>query len=151
MSWTSPDDVLTAWIGGSKPSDPDQVQVWVDRAERLLRREVPDLTARVTSATPDADLLGSIRDVVAAMVTRVYRNPDGLRAVQQSDGSFSATNTYSGSEPGGLYVTASELAVLGSGSPAAFEVDTLPSRPEVSPLFGALVNGPDSWAPGQYQ
>ncbi|MBM4496345.1 hypothetical protein MWT96_20280 [Prescottella equi] len=31
----------------------------------------------------------------------------------------------------------------------AFSIDTTPAEPELNPLFGALVNGPDGWAPGE--
>ena len=49
MSWTTPDDVIASWIGDDVPTDADLIQRWIDRAERLLRREFPDLQDRIDS------------------------------------------------------------------------------------------------------
>lgn len=136
MSWTSPDDVTDSWIGPDAPTDDVLVQKWVDRAEREVRYRVPDLQARLDAEAdlvpPVTDLLDMARDVVVAMVTRVFRNPEGIRTVNQSSGtgpfSESKSLTYGGDQPGGLGMTADEVARLsGTGSGGAFTIDMLPS------------------------
>ena len=105
MSWTTPDDVIASWIGDDVPTDTDLIQRWIDRAERLLRREFPDLQDRIDSGD-EPDLEATIVDVVAAMVTRVFRNPAGHRSVsgQETTGQFSGSNTitFGGDNPGAL-------------------------------------------------
>ena len=105
MSWTTPDDVIASWIGDDVPTDADLIQRWIDRAERLLRREFPDLQDRIDSGD-EPDLEATVIDVVAAMVTRVFRNPAGHRSVsgQETTGQFSGSNTitFGGDNPGAL-------------------------------------------------
>ena len=105
MSWTTPDDVLGSWIGDDAPDDALLVQRWIDRAERLIRREFPDLADRVASGL-EPDLTDTIVDVVSAMVIRVFRNPSGHRSVsgQETTGQFSGSNTitFGGNNPGAL-------------------------------------------------
>ena len=105
MSWTTPDDVIASWIGDDVPTDTGLIQRWVDRAERLLRREFPDLQDRIDSGD-EPDLEATVVDVVAAMVTRVFRNPAGHRSVsgQETTGQFSGSNTitFGGDNPGAL-------------------------------------------------
>ena len=105
MAWATPDDVIASWIGDDVPTDTDLIQRWVDRAERLLRREFPDLQGRIDSGD-EPDLEATVVDVVAAMVTRVFRNPAGHRSVsgQETTGQFSGSNTitFGGDNPGAL-------------------------------------------------
>ena len=126
MTWTDPQDVIGSWVGDGAPTDPDLVHTWIERAEREVRRRVPDIDARL--ALNEADLLETVRDVVSAMVGRVFRNPDGSRQWQETVGPFSRSGTFSGETRGGLMLTASELAALGGEArrPRAFELDLLP-------------------------
>ena len=105
MTWATPDDVIASWIGDDVPTDTGLIQRWVDRAERLLRREFPDLQDRIDSGD-EPDLEATVVDVVAAMVTRVFRNPAGHRSVsgQETTGQFSGSNTitFGGDNPGAL-------------------------------------------------
>lgn len=141
MSWTTPDDVTDSWIGPDAPTDLVLVQKWIDRAEREVRFRVPDLQARLDADAalepPATDLLDLTVDVVVAMVSRVFRNPEGIRTVNLSSGtgpfSESRSQTYGGDQPGGLGLTADELAKLqGSSAGGAFSVDLIPSW---SPYF----------------
>ena len=105
MAWATPDDVIASWIGDDVPTDTDLIQRWIDRAERLLRREFPDLQDRIDSCD-EPDLEATVVDVVVAMVTRVFRNPSGHRSVsgQETTGQFSGSNTitFGGENPGAL-------------------------------------------------
>lgn len=142
MSWTSPDDVTDAWIGEGAPSDSGLIQNWIDRAERLIRRSVPDLQERIDAEAemvpPKTDLLDTARDVTVAMVIRVFRNPDGTRQVNTTTttGPFSDTRsqTYGGEVPGGLGLTDDELGALQGASVGAFSIDLIPSTSPFHPL-----------------
>lgn len=135
MSWTSPEDVTDAWIGEGAPSDDGSIQNWIDRAERLIRRHVPDLQERIDGEAelvpPTTDLLETARDVTVAMVIRVFRNPSGIRQTNTTTttGPFSDTTsqTYGGDVPGGLGLTDDELGALQGASEGAFSIDLIPS------------------------
>ena len=132
MVWTTPDDVLGSWIGDDAPEDADLVQRWIGRAERLIRREFPDLADRVASGL-EHDLPDTIVDVVSAMVIRVFRNPSGHRSVsgQETTGQFSGSNTitFGGNNPGALELLDDERdALRPPDAPAtgqAFNVSTI--------------------------
>lgn len=143
MSWTIPEDVTDAWIGDDAPGDDTKVQLWIDKAERELRRRVPDLQARIDAEAelvpPSEELLETAKDVVVAMVTRIFRNPTGTRQKNATvtTGPFSETTseTVGGNSPGVLEPTSDELAKLsGLSESGAFTVDLLPST---SPFSGA--------------
>ena len=134
-SWTQPSDVTGAWIGGGAPSDNDQIQTWIDKAEREIKYRVPDIQARIDAESPATDLLDTANDVVVAMVTRVFRNPEGIRQTNVTTGPYTASKTYGGNQPGGLALTEDELAKLQSvQSSGAFTVSMIPAT---SPFYVA--------------
>jgi hypothetical protein len=144
MAWTTAAEVTAAWIGGDAPSESALVDVWIGKAERLLRAKVPGLDVRV-DADPavEPDLLGNVKDVVSAMVQRVFRNPEGIRQRQETTGPFTGSVTYGGDQPGSLWVTDAELAMI---SPAgtnrgAFTVDTIPVTSPFSPYYVPPIGG----------
>ena len=137
-AWTNATDVLAAWIGDDAPADADLIDIWIGKAERLLRAKVPGLDARIyASPETEPDLFGNIRDVVSAMVQRVFRNPEGVRQRQETTGPFSGSVTYGGDQPGALWITDAELAVLsGPGTNrGAFTIDTIPVTSPYSPHY----------------
>lgn len=144
MAWTTAAEVVAAWIGGDAPTDSALVGVWVEKAERLLRAKVPTLAARV-DADPvvEPDLLGNVKDVVSAMVQRVFRNPEGIRTRQESTGPFGGSVTYGGDQPGSLWVSDAELAMISpSGSNrGAFTIDTIPVTSPFSPYYVPPIGG----------
>lgn len=154
MSWTTPEYVQNSWIGPGVPEDEQVLQTWIDRAERKIRREVHDIADRL--AVPDTDpvyepdLLGTVQDVVAEMVERKFRNPEGVRTAQDTTGPMSGSVTYGGDQPGQLWLTPDNLADLQTRSTAgkAFSVDLLEGYEERHPLDHAWINGPDRYAPG---
>jgi hypothetical protein len=126
MVWTEPADVIGSWIGDDAPSDEALVVIWIGRAERLLRKKMPGLTARIDAA--EVDLLETVQDVVSNMVQRVFRNPSGTRQTNITTGPFTESSTFGGDQPGYLWVTDEELAsLLGevATSRSAFEIDPL--------------------------
>ncbi|MHA7210795.1 hypothetical protein [Arthrobacter sp. MDT1-65] len=138
MAWTSAADVISAWVGSDVPDDPAKVDVWIGKAERMLRSKVPGLAVRVAvEPVVEPDLLGNVQDVVTAMVQRVFRNPEGVRQRQEGTGPFTGSVTYGGDQPGTLSVTADELALLAApgSSRGAFSIDMFPSTSPFSPHY----------------
>lgn len=140
MAWVTAQDVIDSWIGSDGPTDVASIEVWVGRAERLVRSVVPDLQARLdveaALVPPVTDLLDSVRDVVVSMVERKFRNPEGVRTRQESTGPFSGSVTLGGDQPGELWLTDEEkrrLGAGGSGSGKAFNVDMIPDYSPFSP------------------
>ena len=131
-SWTTPSNVIDAWIGEGVPDDTAQVQVWIDMAEREIRFRVPDIQGRIDAETlfdpAVTDLIDTARDVVVAMVTRVFRNPEGIRQRNTTTGPYTESATYGGDIPGGLRLSDDELSKLqGVRSRGAFSISMIPS------------------------
>ena len=141
MAWAVSADVTGAWIGGDAPTDSAQVDAWIGKAERYLRKQVPDLQSRVDAeaelSTPSTETLDLARDVLVAMVTRVFRNPEGRRSTQTTTGPFSENITFGGDQPGGLTLTSEELSMLTgvSAGQRAFSIDMMPSTSPYSPFY----------------
>jgi len=141
-NWTTAAEVVAAWIGDDAPSDVVKVDLWVGRAERLLRSRVPGLTPRMV-ADPGAepDLVDNVKDVVTSMVQRVFRNPEGVRTRQETTGPFGGSVTLGGDQPGELWITDDELARLipsGRGR-GAFNIDMIPSTSPFSDSYAPPV------------
>lgn len=136
MSWTAPSDVTDAWIGEGEPTDTTKIQKWIDKAEREIRFRVVDVQERIDAEAAETpartDLIDTAKDVVVSMVTRVFRNPEGIRQVNETTGPFTSSRTYGGDVPGGLGITDDELAKLQGARGGAFSIDLIPST---SPFF----------------
>lgn len=149
-SWTTPEDVTDAWIGEGAPTDISSIQNWIDRAERMIRRTVPDLQERIDAEAeanpPSTELLETARDVTVAMVVRVFRNPDGTRQVNTTTttGPFSDTRsaTFGGEIPGGLGMTDKELGSLQGASEGAFSIDLIPATSPFHSSRGGVYPSP---------
>ena len=128
MAWATSADVIGSWIGGDAPQDPDLVDTWIGRAERSIRARVPDLQARLDAEAGEGktDLIDAARDVTVALVTRVFRNPEGFRSVSAGAGPMTSQHTYGGDTPGGLELTKAEVAMLTGNSGGAFSIDLMP-------------------------
>ena len=130
-SWTKPEDVAGAWIGEGVPTDTDKIQKWIDKAEREIRFRVPTIQARIDAEAAETptrtDLLELAKDVTVAMVSRVFRNPEGIRQANTTTGPFTDSVTYGGNVPGGLGLTDDELAKLQGARGGAFSIDLIPS------------------------
>ena len=144
MAWATAVDVIDSWLGDDAPTDEAKVDTWVARAERLIRATFPNIQERIDSGT-EPDLQDNVVDVVVAMVTRVFRNPNGYRSMtgQMTAGPFAGndTVTFGGENPGALALTEDEKALLGgkaSDRGDAFSVDLLAG-------YQGSYRGPDYW------
>lgn len=129
--WTQPSDVTDAWIGEGAPTDEQKIAAWIAKAEREVRYRVPDIQERIDAEAGESpartDLLDLACDVVVAMVTRVFRNPEGIRQTNVTTGPFTGSKTYGGNTPGALALTDEELAKLQGARGGAFSIDLIPS------------------------
>jgi hypothetical protein len=132
-TWVSAADVIDAWIGDNAPQDDALLVNWIEKAEREVRFRIPDIQARIDAEAdllpPSTELLDNARDVVVAMVTRVFRNPEGFRQVNSTTGPFSQSSTYGGDAPGGLALTTAEINKLRGAlvNEGAFAIDLIPA------------------------
>jgi hypothetical protein len=81
-------------------------QAYLDDAWAVVLSQVPGIEARITAGSLSLDL---VVKVVAAMVLRIMRNPDGIRQWQIDDASFTRDQALSA---GLLYLADSERAEL---------------------------------------
>lgn len=136
MAWTTSDDVLRAWIGDDSPSDTSLIDTWIDKAERLVRFHVPDISARL--ALDEGDLQDTVIDVVAAMVIRKFRNPEGVRQENVTTGPFTESRTYGGDAPGELTLTADDIDRLTGKQKSgqqAFSISMIPTSSVFHPSY----------------
>ena len=79
------------------------------------------------------------------MVTRVFRNPSGVRQVQETTGTFTGSTTFAGVAPGQLYLEDSERDLLRepgqAGAGAAYSVSLLAGAQPVHSPFCSLQLG----------
>lgn len=140
--WTNAYFLQDSWIGSDAPTDDQLIDVWLGKAEREIRYRVPDIQARIDAEAEEipgrTDLLEAAQDVTVAMVTRVFRNPEGARQKQWTTGPFSESMTVGGAEPGSLYLTEDELAKLqGAQSSGAFTISMIPATSPFHPDYVA--------------
>lgn len=134
MAWTTAQEVIDAWIGDDAPSDSPKINLWIGRAERLVRNAIPGIQVRLTAL--EVDLLENVKDVVGSMVERKFRNPDGIRQASSTTGPFSEQRTFGGNDPGELALLDSEIALLSgsrSSGQRAFTVDMIPRSSPFAP------------------
>ena len=110
-----------------------QAQALLDDAWVILLSRRPSLDAEIGDGSVRPDL---VRAIVAAMVVRVLRNPNGVRQWSVDDYSETRDNSVAA---GSLYVSDDEMALLNGGaSSEAFSI-----RPKG--IVAAFP--PDPWLP----
>lgn len=121
MAYATSDDVVELWAKEPEPEVLVLIERRLEQVERMIRRRIPDLDAKVeASETFLADLI----DVEADAVLRLVRNPEGY--VSETDGAY----TYQLSEAlnsGQLQVLDDEWMMLG--------VYRLSRMSTITPLF----------------
>ena len=119
-------DVKSRWLTGDVPASDAQITTLIADAEDIILGEFPSLEADVAAGTVPAT---RVVRVVARMIHRVLRNPEGIRSVQESTGPFSGSPTYGGDNPGELYLTDDDRRDIGGRKTKgkAFTVSTIPT------------------------
>lgn len=123
MSWTSPQDVLDRWVGGSAPTDLDLVQALINDAEAVILSEYPKIQQRINE---NELAVSTVVLVVSRMVTRLLRNPEGLTYWQQQTGPFGQGRTYG--EATDIWLSDNERSLLAPNKTGkAFSVNLGPN------------------------
>lgn len=119
-TWTNFTDVTSRWIGNDVPTDENLVETLLGDAEQVVLATYPGIQARIDNDTLPIE---RVIPVVVAMVTRLLRNPEFVRTVQETVGAFSQSRTFLGNQSG-LFMTDAEVANLRPDTRGkAFEVD----------------------------
>lgn len=128
---------------GESITDTAQADALLDYASALVRA----YTGR-TYVDDDGNLVDPLPDgvvqVTVEMVFRAVTNPSGV--TQDTAGPF--TVSFGADAAQRIYLTKADKTILG-GTNQAFTIDTTPAASPVHELYGALVNGPYGWAPGE--
>ena len=83
MAYTTVADVTARWARTPTDEEVTLIQVRLEDCERLIRRRIPTLDAKISSGDiAEADL----NQVVADAVLRLVRNPDGY--LSETDGNY---------------------------------------------------------------
>ncbi|HMG44990.1 MAG TPA: hypothetical protein VK611_26895 [Acidimicrobiales bacterium] len=125
MAYTPTSAVTDRWIGeGTVPAD-DVIATIIDDAEDTILAAIPDLQARLDDGRIP---LARLQKVVARMVIRHFKNPEGYRQMQETTGPFTRGFTHGGDEPGSVFLTSAERReLLGGREGRAFQIDTVPA------------------------
>ena len=125
LLWSAPDDVRSRWVSDSPLTvDDAALNVLLEDAEDLVLSEFPDISERIPSPIP----VLRVKRVIARVVIRHLKNPDGVRVQMETAGPFSDQRTFSGDSPGALYLTDQDRSDLSpSVAPGkAFQIDMTP-------------------------
>ena len=114
----------------------EHVNWLIDKAEAVLLT-VPGLAARITAGTTTT---AQLRYVVAAMVVRTLRNPEGKRSETAGDYSYELASGSSGES--GMTLTVAERRLLGVGGRAG-------SIPLVDDALEYPMKSHRWWEPGE--
>ncbi|AJD82437.1 head-to-tail adaptor [Mycobacterium phage Sheen] len=83
MAIATPQDVENRWVRELSEEETTLVNTRLEDAERMIRRRIKDLDAKITAGDIDAD---DVKMVEAEMVLRLLRNPEGF--AQETDGNY---------------------------------------------------------------
>jgi hypothetical protein len=119
-TWATFEDVTSRWVGDDVPTDETLVEVLLGDAEQVILASFPGIQARIDSESIPVE---RVRLVVVSMVSRLLRNPEWVRSIQETVGPFSHSKTFMGDDSG-LFLSERERGLLSpSNSRRAFEVD----------------------------
>lgn len=141
MAWTQPSDVESRWLGPLPASvDVGYIETAIEDVEDQLIVMVPDLVDEFGGLVP----LDRVRRVVARVIVRHLKNPEGVRVRSEATGPATASITFSGDDPGALIVLPADIEILraGAGGRRAFGVSMIPAHSFSSVPDGAV---PDVW------
>lgn len=107
-------------------------------ASALARRDAPGLDGRIAAGELDADL---VAHVVAGVVARVMRNPDGARQRSETVGPFTTSSSYADTvsqlalQPGELRLLAAPRSPVAGLGTIRLDPGLAPGRPAPRSLF----------------
>lgn len=96
-------------LGADEVTD-ERLTAQIQAASRFIRDTDPGIVERVATGEVAKD---SLLDVIAEVVARRIRNPEGLRSVQRGEGPYSGEKVWAGDVDTGFYLLAREARRLG--------------------------------------
>lgn len=150
-TYATPESVQDLWLGTEELPSKDKIQKWLDKAELLIFTEIPTIADRLTD-DPDQTWARRVAFVEEQLVMQVMRNPDGVRQLSQTAGTFTDSKTF-GSETITqlMELTPVHRAMLSGSSGRHSGIDMTEDQSRLQhPLAGAWVNGPYGTAPGEH-
>ena len=107
MAYATAADVVTLWAKEPEPEVMTLIERRLEQVERMIRRRIPLLDAKVAaSETFEADLI----DIEADAVLRLVRNPEGY--LSETDGTYTY-QLQSDLSSGRLEILDDEWVILG--------------------------------------
>ncbi|AIS73691.1 head-to-tail adaptor [Mycobacterium phage Panamaxus] len=83
MAIATAQDVENRWVRELSEEETTLVNTRLADAERMIKRRIKDLDAKITAGDIDAE---DVKQVEADMVLRLLRNPEGF--TQETDGNY---------------------------------------------------------------
>lgn len=125
---TPADEVKDRWLLEEDFPVPDEtLEKLIGDAEDTIEGEFPGLRDKVLRGD-DQFPEHRVHKIVARMVLRLLRNPEGVRTIQESTGPWGGSTTLAGDDPGEMYLTdkdRKELRGERTRSGRAFTVPTV--------------------------
>lgn len=106
-TYANVDDVAGRWARTPSEEESGLIEIRLGDVERMIKRRIPDLAARITAGTIDVE---DVIQVEADAVLRLVRNPDGY--LSETDGSYTYMLQQDISS-GKLTITPEEWEILG--------------------------------------
>lgn len=107
MAYATAQDVVTLWAKEPEPEVMTLIERRLEQVERIIRRRITNLDARVAASdTFEADLI----DIEADAVLRLVRNPEGY--MSETDGAYTY-QLQSDLSSGKLVILDDEWQILG--------------------------------------
>lgn len=120
MAYATVEDVSVRWGRELSPEETALIEVRLEDVERMIRRRIPDLDARVEAGTVFVE---DVVQVESDAVLRLARNPEGY--VSETDGNYTYT-LHKDLATGQLSITDDEWQILGSPRSGAFVITPQP-------------------------
>ena len=106
--YTNINDIKKRWIATTPICEDKQIEIYIQDAEQLIFLEYPQAQEQIVQPA----YLQRFITAVSQMVIRVLQNPDKIRQMQESAGSFSGGITYGTETLKGMEITKKERVLL---------------------------------------
>lgn len=120
MAYATTDDVAVRWGRELSPEETALIGVRLEDVERMIRRRITDLDARIESGVL---LVDDVVQVESDAVLRLARNPEGY--VSETDGNYTYT-LHKDLATGKLSITDDEWEILGAPRSGVFAIAPRP-------------------------
>lgn len=138
MAWTSSQDVLDLWVGDNKPEDTELIDALIAKAETIILATYPQIQARIDAGSLNINV---VIYVVASMVERVLRNPEGKSSYSYTTGPYAESASFTSTNKG-IWLTLDEKKLLKPATTGkAKQIDLLAGSHKVYDTNATLYEG----------